>query len=235
MADLASDLASVYASINAPQARLQEQFAQREQDQQAYEQNKADQAAAEEQAIQQKAAENKAAEEKTAHADDWDKIAKGTYFDIPSFAEGTPSVPATTLAVVHKGEKITPASENSDNPANDIYIGGKNQFPTPASGPVKVLGSEEPVKLSQQNKFVTPDISNATKPNFSTAPTASSPTDVKRGVAVDDPTNRVVPPPDYLISIPGVPHLLHLPANAPKDEVDDISRELHQLWNQRGK
>ncbi len=58
---------------------------------------------------------------------------------------------------------------------------------------------------------------------------------VPRGSVIDSDTGRVVKPEDYLIQIPGVPKPLHLPANASKKEVEDLSQELHELWNAKGR
>jgi len=42
----------------------------------------------------------------------------GSEESIPFYEEGTPSVPQTGPAIVHKGEKIIPAEQNPDNPDN---------------------------------------------------------------------------------------------------------------------
>ena len=45
-----------------------------------------------------------------------DQPVSGSEESIPFYAKGVASVPKTGLAVLHKGEKVTPANENPDNP-----------------------------------------------------------------------------------------------------------------------
>ena len=59
---------------------------------------------------------------------------------------------------------------------------------------------------------------------------------VPRGRVIDSDTGKVVQPDDYIIQIhQDMPHPLHLPANAPRKEVEDLSRELHELWSAKGR
>jgi hypothetical protein len=58
--------------------------------------------------------------------------ANGVWYG-PSYAAGTPYVPRTGLALIHKGEKITPADQNAQGgpAAGSISITGGIQFVLP--------------------------------------------------------------------------------------------------------
>ena len=62
-----------------------------------------------------------------------DQPVSGSEESIPFYEEGVASVPQTGSAIVHKGEKITPANENPDNPESTIIRASANRSTT-ASG-----------------------------------------------------------------------------------------------------
>lgn len=55
----------------------------------------------------------------------------GRYLPKGSYAIGSESIPEDQLAYIHKGEKIIPANENPDNPANVSSLTERNRVITP--------------------------------------------------------------------------------------------------------
>jgi hypothetical protein len=100
------------------------------------------------------------------------------------------------------------------------------------TNPDITIGEQQPAKTSVTMNAL-PYYEGDYGMNISNPPTAQIV--IPHGSVIDSDTGRVVKPEDYLIQIPGVPKPLHLPANASKKEVEDLSQELHELWNAKGR
>ena len=87
----------------------------------------------------------------------------GRYLPKGSYAIGSESIPEDQVAYVHKGEKIIPANENPDNPANVSSLTERNRVVTPVinnlgnntltlnvvvSGEIKGMSSENQNKIT---------------------------------------------------------------------------------------
>ena len=87
----------------------------------------------------------------------------GRYLPKGSYAIGSESIPEDQIAYIHKGEKIIPANENPDNPANVSSLTERNKVITPTiqnvesnsftlnvvvSGEIKGLSSENQNKIT---------------------------------------------------------------------------------------
>ena len=95
--------------------------------------------------------------------DGWIKGISQIESGAPKYAIGSESIPEDQLAYIHKGEKIIPANENPDNPANVSSLTERNRVVTPVinnlgnntltlnvvvSGEIKGMSSENQNKIT---------------------------------------------------------------------------------------